>query len=108
MPGDQPVSEADLVYLADKLVAGDRLISLEERFRRAFEKHSHTPEAHDAVRRRLENALIIRERVQRILGFSPEEVLEKHSNTFRMLAAGHREVWMAVLANTGQPARFGR
>lgn len=110
VPGDQSsVSETELVYLADKLVAGDRLVSLDERFRRSFEKYVDEPEANAAVRRRMENALVLRERVRRILGRSPEEVLEEHSNAFRMLAAGHREIFLVrhgALQSPGGPRRF--
>ena len=49
---DEPLSEAEILYLADKLVQEDRRISLEERFAKSREKCT-TPEALTAHEARL-------------------------------------------------------
>lgn len=45
------IEERAIVYLADKLVSADRLVSLDERFRRSLDRFNH-PEALAAARRR--------------------------------------------------------
>jgi putative nucleotidyltransferase with HDIG domain len=46
------LDERAIVYLADKLVAGEQIVTLEERFQRALLRFRDNPEARNAARRR--------------------------------------------------------
>lgn len=55
-PDDAPLTERELVYLADKLVQGTRLVSVKERFGAKLKRHGHDPEAAEAILGRMKNA----------------------------------------------------
>jgi len=78
---DQPVNERDVVCLADKLVLGDVIVSLEERFESRFNCHSGDREVHDAIAERLEHARQLRTRVENCLGTSIESILADRSSS---------------------------
>jgi putative nucleotidyltransferase with HDIG domain len=63
-----PPKEADIVFLADKLVREDRRVSLEERFRPAFERFREQPEALRGATRKYDTALAILDAVERLAG----------------------------------------
>jgi CTP:molybdopterin cytidylyltransferase MocA/HD superfamily phosphodiesterase len=65
--GDE-IGEAQVVYLADKLVQDDRLVGLEARFAVRLARHAADPEALRGVRARLEEARLVQARVEAILG----------------------------------------
>jgi putative nucleotidyltransferase with HDIG domain len=46
------IDERAIVYLADKLVAGEQLVTLEQRFQRALKRFHHRPDALAAAHRR--------------------------------------------------------
>ena len=69
-----PITESELVYLADKLVQGDRRISLESRFLHKLEAFRNDPEASAAVKKRLERARKSRDRVESALGRALERL----------------------------------
>ncbi len=71
-----PIREKEILYLADKLVQGDRFAGLAERFRVKGERFQGDPEAAGAIALRLENAERIRARLEEMLGVSPETFLE--------------------------------
>ncbi|MBM7855073.1 putative nucleotidyltransferase with HDIG domain [Desulfohalotomaculum tongense] len=73
VPQEKPVTEAEVVYLADKLIKEDCLVPLEIRFEEAREKYAHKPNIMEAVLTRFQNARIIKKRVDDKLG----EALEK-------------------------------
>lgn len=109
VPDTQAIREEDLVYLADKLVDGDELVSLDERFRKSFEKYANSPEIREAVRRRFEHAALIRERVQSTLECSVDELLARHSNALRMLVAQRRNIFLirhGAIRLPEKPKRF--
>jgi len=58
-------NEAAIVFLADKLVRGDRRVSLEERYRPSFERFREQPEALQGATRRYETARAILALVER-------------------------------------------
>ena len=62
-----PVSEKTLVFLADKLVSGDREVSLEERFAISTAKCG-TPEAIASHQKKYEQAAEVLSRVSCLLG----------------------------------------
>lgn len=67
---DYVIDEAAVVFLADKLVQGDRRVSLVERFSPALEKFSGSHEIVDSVVSRMRTAEAIRDRVLNLLGIS--------------------------------------
>jgi molybdenum cofactor cytidylyltransferase len=71
------VTEAQLVYLADKMVIKDQFIGVEGKAAHAFHKHGSNPEALEGARVRMRTALIIRDRVESLLGRPLEEVLPR-------------------------------
>jgi molybdenum cofactor cytidylyltransferase len=62
-----PLDEAAIVYLADKLVQGDRVVSISERFKRSFEKTGAGPSML-FVKQRWETTQSIIRAVQQVLG----------------------------------------
>jgi molybdenum cofactor cytidylyltransferase len=72
---DDELSAAEVIYLADKLVKGDRHVSIEERFRARMERHGDDPAILAIIMGRLEKALVICKRIESRLGRSLEEIL---------------------------------
>lgn len=73
-PGDpSSVSEAEVLYLADKLVLEERIVSLEERFAAARRRHAGDPEAASLIERRYAGAVAIREKIGAITGLNIAE-----------------------------------
>ncbi len=66
---DQP-DESQLVYLADKLVLGRRLVTLDERFGARLEQVAGDPGAREGVLARLADARAVQARVEQALGHS--------------------------------------
>lgn len=85
-----PVSAAEVLYLADKLVLGERCVSLEERFRVSMERHAHEPAALAGIARRLETARAIRKRLESALGRNLAEVVPFHEQLSPPIALRHR------------------
>jgi CTP:molybdopterin cytidylyltransferase MocA len=67
---DCEVNEAAIVFLADKLVQGDRLVTLAERFGPALQKFAGSPEVIDSVLRKMRTAEAIRDRILYLLKMS--------------------------------------
>ena len=65
---DDDLGEAQLVYLADKLVLGDRLVTLDERFAARLAQVGDDAGAREGVLARLEEARLVQARVERALG----------------------------------------
>jgi hypothetical protein len=80
--GAGPIDEAQIVFLADKLVAGDRLVDLEERFELKMAKYGHDPAVAARIARRRDNARRVRAKVEDATGLSMEAIIA---------AAGGRE-----------------
>jgi molybdenum cofactor cytidylyltransferase len=66
--------EEKIVYLADKLVDGERLVSLEERYSSANRRFGVTPEIETAIMARLKVAQGVKKEMENLLG-SPLEKL---------------------------------
>jgi len=75
--GQAPLSEVELVHLADKLVQGGRLVGLEERFAAKLARHGDQAQARAAIQRRRETARLIRQRVEQAMGKSLDQALAK-------------------------------
>jgi len=61
---DFPLTEKEIVYLADKLVLEDRMISLQSRFSGNLEKYKNDPEVLRNVTQRLSHAEKIQSRIE--------------------------------------------
>lgn len=85
---DEP-DEAQVVYLADKLVQGTRVVGLDARFAARFERWAGDPDALEGVRERREEAQRVLWRVERALGASLEEALPEGSAA----ASGRRSLF---------------
>jgi len=108
-PERPSLDEAGLVYLADKLVQGDNLVSLEKRFGGPLEKFAHRPEVLDAIGRRLKDARTIKRRVEKILGVSVESVLRKYEKSLRMASSSKRSIFLVrhgAVENPGNVKRY--
>ena len=75
LPADAPITEREIVYLADKFVHGSRLVSVAERFGQKLALFAHDPEATAAITRRRQNALAVLHRVTKALSRPLAEVL---------------------------------
>lgn len=71
----EPVGEIEIVYLADKLIRGDRPAPLDSRFEAKYHKFSDNPAARAGVYRRWRQARGICERVEAAMGRSVDEFL---------------------------------
>jgi putative nucleotidyltransferase with HDIG domain len=67
--------EADIVFLADKLVREDRRVPLEERFRPAFERFRDQPEALRGATQKYDTACAILGAVERLTDTSVPDIL---------------------------------
>ena len=74
-PGAPGVTEAELVYLADKLVADGELVGLDERQARAFRKLRSASEEAARISARIDDARAMSVKVGAILGHPVEEAL---------------------------------
>lgn len=67
--------EAAVVYLADKLVAKGRFVSLESRFEAALKRYGSSREARSAIERRRAVALAVKQKIEETAGLSLEQIL---------------------------------
>lgn len=70
------LDEISIVYLADKLVCGTELVSIEKRFQYKLEKYRDDGEACDAIGRRLAVTLEIQELVEQKCGMKILEIVQ--------------------------------
>lgn len=66
-PADQSLTEKEIVYLADKLVKDDQIVSLQARFAGLLEKYKSNQEVFRKIRLRLTNAERIQARIEQII-----------------------------------------
>ena len=71
---DEP-DEAQMVYLADKLVQGSSVVGLDARFAARLDRFTGDPEARAAVLERKDEAVRVLRRVEQVLGAPVDEVL---------------------------------
>lgn len=83
----EKLDEAQLIYLADKLVDGRCVVTVEDRFQESLERFECNPKVLRFVKERLENARILKKRVEAIMGVPIAEILDQHAGTFLMMSA---------------------
>jgi molybdenum cofactor cytidylyltransferase len=79
---DEP-DEAQVVYLADKLVQGSSIVGLDVRFAVRLERYAGDPEARAGVLARKQEAQRVLRRVEEIVGGPVGEVLPEGAGVFR-------------------------
>ena len=67
--------ETKVVFLADKLVEGERFVSLEQRYSSAIHRFGLTSEAEEAILSRLEVAGIVKRDIEHLLGLTLESLI---------------------------------
>lgn len=72
---ERPLDEAQLLYLADKLAEGSRIVPLRERLESCSERFVGQPEALEAARRRLGDAMTIQKRIEAAICASLDTIL---------------------------------
>lgn len=73
---DAPLTENEIVYLADKFVFGRWLVPVAARFGQKLDLFTDDPEASAAIARRRENALRVLARVEARIGAKAEAVID--------------------------------
>jgi HD superfamily phosphohydrolase YqeK len=67
--------ETKIVYLADKLIEGEKIVSLEERYRSAKRRYNVTMEAQTAIDERLKVAKVVKKDLEDLIGRPLESVI---------------------------------
>jgi molybdenum cofactor cytidylyltransferase len=65
---NKPLGGAEVVYLADKFIREVEFMSLEIRLRDEIQKRGHDPEVRRAIENRFQNAMMIRDCIESIIG----------------------------------------
>lgn len=63
-----PISSSEVLYLADKLVKGNKVVTISERFQSALDKFGHDPEIKQNIEKRMEHARIIMNKLENAIG----------------------------------------
>lgn len=74
LPDSSPVTERELVYLADKYCFGPRFVPLQERFGQKMALFANNAGAIAGIQKRLAHARALEARMTRELGISPEDI----------------------------------
>lgn len=72
------VRAAEIVYLADKMIIRNRCVPIEERFAPKLESRSLGPEVRNSVVQRMQNALLIRGKIENRLGRPLYDILTEN------------------------------
>lgn len=67
-PQDPVIDEKGIVFLADKMIKDEELISLEERFKVALKRYKDQPHILAKVKDRFNKALILKDKIENFLG----------------------------------------
>lgn len=74
LPGDAPITERELVYLADKYCGGAAFTPLEGRYEERLRQYANDAEATAAINARLERARKLEARLERETGEKPADL----------------------------------
>jgi hypothetical protein len=75
LPVSEPPLETRVVFLADKFVKGDRVVTLEERYRISQEQYARDADIEAHIKRRKERALQVKKDIERLAGCPLEDLL---------------------------------
>ncbi len=70
-----PITAAEIVFLADKLVMDDDCTSLEDRFARALQRHGHNLQALAAINKRSASSMAVKTKLEQALGASLASII---------------------------------
>lgn len=91
LPGDEPITERELVYLADKYCYGGSFVPVQQRFGQKLEAYAQDAPACEAILGRLARVKALEERIEREIGREPALVaahaLVRNCNAVRGVAA---------------------
>jgi len=73
----EPITEKEVVFLADKLVCGESSVPLKVRYMNKIEQYRHEPGVEQAILGRLERATDIMARFDREMGVSAEQLAQE-------------------------------
>jgi len=73
------IGEKEVVYLADKLVKGNRIVDLEARFKPKISRYACDPHTVSIIKNRLGNALMIQCRLEQLTRRSLGSIIEQHA-----------------------------
>ncbi len=76
-----PIGAAEVVFLADKRVAGDRIVPLEDRFAAALKRYWAIKDARVNIHHRRQQALAVQRRIETAMGRSVDGLLEEQGDT---------------------------
>jgi putative nucleotidyltransferase with HDIG domain len=68
------ITDVEVLYLADKLVLGERRVSLRERFAKTGDRFRNDPQVREKIAARKGNAEIVRQQIEQLLGRPLTEV----------------------------------
>jgi CTP:molybdopterin cytidylyltransferase MocA len=85
-PDTDDLTTAALVYLADKLVEGDRRVSLEERFQEKRRRYAGQPDVLEKIEFRLQMARKIQHGLETVIGRALEKVLNNSEHPDRNIS----------------------
>jgi putative nucleotidyltransferase with HDIG domain len=77
---DGQLDESAVVYLADKLTSGERLVTIEQKFEAALRRYDDIPAALDAVQRRMATAKAVALAVEMQVGAALASVVNEDSS----------------------------
>jgi alpha-ribazole phosphatase len=104
------LDESGLLYFADKFLQGDHLVTLDKRFSPALHKFAGQPAVLNAIAKRRQDARIIQDRLEAVLGISWEELLHRHGGSLGPAAAvGPRRIYLVrhgAVASPGSGKRY--
>ncbi|MFH0976039.1 MAG: NTP transferase domain-containing protein [Spirochaetota bacterium] len=72
----EEINEAAILYLADKIMKEDKPVLLEERLADSMSKHAHDGSAINNIKKRFNNAFLIKSRIEKIIGLKIEDILK--------------------------------
>jgi molybdenum cofactor cytidylyltransferase len=86
LPAHAAIREAEVLYLADTLLQGERLVSLDQRFSAALERCGGRPEERETIKKRWDRALFVKKRMeyrlgQPLAGILPDTALRANAAT---------------------------
>ncbi len=104
------LTEADLIYYADKCVTEDRLVSIEERFAPSRRRHADRLDILRKVQRRFSDAREIEARIEAAIGTPASAVIHRYRRGIRGSSrAGRREIYLVrhgAIQLADDPKRF--
>lgn len=77
---EEPISAHELIYLADKLVEGNKIVTLKMRFDKKVERFADDKLARQAIMRRFESACKIQQRFEKIVDITLDEFLRERAS----------------------------